>query len=179
MKKLLIIAVLTLIPFAGFSQSLFDKFEDMDNVSSIVVSPAIFKILSKVDIDIDDKEASDYLEIVKNMKSVKVFITEDKSIASSMNTAVKTYVKSAALEELMRVKDKEANIKFYIRSGKSDTHVSELLMLVTGIENVNVNNTKVETVLASLTGNIDLNKMSTLINKMNLPEELNKVNEKK
>lgn len=37
------------------------------------------------------------------------------------------------MEELMRVKDKDANVKFYIRQGKDADHVKELLMFVDGI----------------------------------------------
>lgn len=37
---------------------------------------------------------------------------------------------------------------------------------------------KVETVLLSLTGDIDLNKISTLTKKMNLPSELDKAGNK-
>ena len=80
----------------------------------------------------------------------------------------------------MRVKDKDANVKFYIRNGKDEDHVSELLMFVTGIKNVDmeVNGRKLETVLLSLTGDIDLNKIGSLTKKMNLPEELNKAGKK-
>lgn len=48
-------------------------------------------------------------------------------------------------------------------------------MLVTGIQNANVDidGRKLETVLLSLTGDIDLNKIGSLTKKMNLPEELN------
>ena len=74
----------------------------------------------------------------------------------------------------MRVKDKDTNVKFYIKEGKDDDHVRELLMFMTGIENVQMNDRKIETVLLSLTGDIDLNKISSLTSKMNLPEELNK-----
>jgi hypothetical protein len=82
----------------------------------------------------------------------------------------------------MRVKDKDANVKFYIRQGKDSDHVSELLMFVTGIKdsgaNVSVNGRKFETVLLSLTGDIDLNKIGSLTKKMNLPEELNEAGKK-
>jgi hypothetical protein len=49
-------------------------------------------------------------------------------------------------------------------------------MFVTGIKNVDVeiNDRKFETVLLSLTGDIDLNKIGSLTQKMNLPSELNK-----
>lgn len=179
MKKLVIIAVIALIPLTGFSQSLFDKFEDMDNVSAVVVNKSMFKLLSKIDIDVDDKETQDFIDIAKSLENLKFFATEDKGIANSMHSAVKGYLKSSSLEELMRIKDKDANIKFYIKNGRDDDHVSELLMFVTGIDDVNVNDRKIETVLVSLTGNIDLRKINSLTKRMNLPEELNKVNEKK
>ncbi len=80
----------------------------------------------------------------------------------------------------MRVKDKETNVKFYVKNGKDEDHVSELLMLVTGINNVDmeINDRKIETVLLTLTGDIDLTKIGSLTKKMNLPEELNKAEKK-
>ncbi len=74
-------------------------------------------------------------------------------------------------------KDKDANVKFYIKNGKDENHVSELLMFVTGVNKVDleVNGRKFETVLLSLTGDIDLRKIGSLTKKMNLPEELNEV----
>jgi hypothetical protein len=54
-------------------------------------------------------------------------------------------------------------------------------MFVTGIKNGNVeiNDRKFETVLLSLTGDIDLNKIGSLTQKMNLPSELNKAGKNK
>lgn len=91
-----------------------------------------------------------------------------------MKSTVDKYLKSSAMEELMRVKDKDANVKFYIRQGKDADHVKELLMFVDGINGTAKmpGDRKVETVLLSLTGDIDLNKISTLTKKMNLPSEL-------
>ena len=98
-----------------------------------------------------------------------------------MQVTMEKYLKSSSLQELMRVKDKDANVKFYIKSGKDEDHVSELLMFVTGIQNGNVqiNDRKFETVLLSLTGDIDLNKIGSLTQKMNLPSELNKAGKNK
>jgi hypothetical protein len=81
----------------------------------------------------------------------------------------------------MRVKDKDANVKFYIRKGKDEDHVSELLMFITGIKNTDmeINDRKIETVLLSLTGDIDLTKIGEITKKMNLPEELNQIEKKK
>ncbi len=178
MKKYITIIVLTLLPFAGISQSLFDKYEDLDEVTAVVVSKSMFNLLSKIDVEVDDKEAQDFMDIAKTVNSLKVFTTEDAKIAADMSASVNTYLRTASLEELMRVKDKEANIKFYIKSGKDDDHVSELLMFVTGIKGANIDGRKIETVLLSLTGDIDLNKINSLTKKMNLPQELNKAGKK-
>ncbi|MDL5511687.1 DUF4252 domain-containing protein [Arenibacter sp. M-2] len=181
MKKIIIIALVTVLPLIGFSQSMFDKFEDLDNVSAVVVNESMFKLLSKINVEVDDKEAQDFMDIAQNLKNLKVFITEDKKISADMQVTMEKYLKSSSLQELMRVKDKDANVKFYIKSGKDEDHVSELLMFVTGINNTDleINNRKFETVLLSLTGDIDLNKIGSLTQKMNLPTELNKAGKNK
>ncbi len=181
MKRNITILLIALLPLSGFSQSLFDKYEDLDEVTSVVVNKSMFNLLSKIDVDVDDPEAKDFMDIAKSVNSLKVFTTEDKEIGADMKASVERYLKSASLEELMRIKDKDTNIKFYIKNGKDDDHVSELLMFVNGMKNIDVeiNDRKFETVLLSLTGDIDLNKINSLTKKMNLPEELNKAGEKK
>ena len=171
---------MAVLPLMAFSQSVFEKFEDMDGVSTVVVNQNMFRLISKMDVDVDDPETRDYIDIAKNLKDLKVFATESKSIAADMKTVVDKYLKSASLQELMRVKDEEANIKFYIKQGRDEDHVSELLMFVSGIKEVEANGRKIETVLLSLTGDIDLNKIGTLTKKMNLPggEELKKAGKK-
>ncbi len=180
MKKYLVITVMALLPLAGFSQSIFDKYEDLDDVSAVVVSKSMFNLLAKMDVDVDDPEAQEYMDMAQSLSGLKVFITENPKISADMKSEVTKYLKSSKMEELMRVKDKDANVKFYIRNGKDEDHVSELLMFVTGMKNVDVevNGRKFETVLLSLTGDIDLNKIGSLTKKMNLPEELNKAGKK-
>ena len=180
MKKILVVLAVVLTPILAQSQSLFDKYEDLDRVSAVVVNRSMFNLLSKIDVEVDDPEAQEFMDIAKSLNNLKVFITEDPTIGADMKTSVDRYLKSAKLEELMRVKDKDANVKFYIRSGKDKDHVSELLMLVSGIQNANIdlNGRNFETVLLSLTGDIDLNKIGSLTKKMNLPEELNEAGKK-
>lgn len=181
MKKFLIIAALLVTPLLGSAQSIFDKYEEMDEVSSVIVNKNMFELLMKMDVDVDDPEAKEFMDIAKSLSGVKVFVTEDKAVSADMKATVDRYLKSSSLNELMRVKDKDANVKFYIREGKDSDHVSELLMFVTGINNsdIEVNDRKIETVLLTLTGDIDLTKIGSLTKKMNLPEELNKAEKSK
>nr|WP_321412280.1 DUF4252 domain-containing protein [uncultured Allomuricauda sp.] len=178
MKKYILITVMALLPLAGFSQSLFDKFEDLDEVTSVVVNKSMFNLLAKIDVEVDDPEAQDFMDIASSLKSLKVFTTEDKKIGNDMKSSVDSYLRSSKMEELMRVKDKDANVKFYIKEGRDADHVSELLMFVTGLGDVEANGRKFETVILSLTGDIDLNKIGSLTKKMNLPEELNEAGKK-
>jgi hypothetical protein len=102
-------------------------------------------------------------------------------VATAMSSDVASYLKSSRLSELMRFTDENTQIKFYVQEGKDDDHVKELLMFVSGIselEKIDINGRQIETVLLSLSGDIDLNKINALITKMNLPQELNKVNQK-
>jgi len=178
MKKYILILLIAATPLAGFSQSLFDKYEDLEDVTSVVVSKKAFELLAKMDIEVDDPEAKDFMDIATSVNSLKVFTTDSESIGADMKASVNKYLKSSSLTELMRIKDKDANVKFYIKEGSDSDHVSELLMFVTGMKEMEANGRNFETVLLSLTGNIDLNKINSLTKKMNLPEELNKAGKK-
>ncbi|SHI96361.1 DUF4252 domain-containing protein [Pseudozobellia thermophila] len=177
MRKLSVVLAIVLMPLLGRSQSIFEKYEDMDHVASVTVNRSLIRLAGNVAaFDRDNQEAQDFAEISKGLDGIKVFITEDASISRDMQRTVDKYLKSSSMEELMRVKDKEANVKFYIRQGRDEDHVNELLLFVSDINNedLEIGNRKFESVLVSLTGDIDLKKIAALTKGMDLPEELNK-----
>lgn len=112
--------------------------------------------------DVKNKENQQYLNLIKKLDNLRVFTTQSSRVTSDMKATSEKYIKSAGLEELMRVTEKGQNIKILVKSGTSDTNVRELLMFIEGAG-------KNETVLMSLTGNFDLNDISLLTDKMNLP----------
>jgi hypothetical protein len=180
MKKVAVVFLMTILPALGFSQSVFDKYEDMDNVGSVIVNKGMIDLVSKLGGMSDDAEAKEFMDVASGLKNIKVFMTEDATVSADMSATVKKYLKSSKLEELMRVKDKDVNVKFYVRDGAKKDHVTELLMFVSGLDNVEIGDhgRKLETVLVSLTGDIDLNKIGSITNKMNLPKDLNKASGK-
>ena len=99
MRKYIIIAVLALLPAGLLAQSIFDRFEDLDEVSSVVVNKNMFNLLVKMDVDTDDPEAKEFMDIAKSLSGLKVFITEDSDISADMKATVDRYLKSADLEE--------------------------------------------------------------------------------
>lgn len=170
-KKLIIAVALITTPFFMNAQSQFDKFEDIEGVTSVIVNQKAFSMMSKIGSESDDE----YLNLIKNITTLKVFATEDKNVASQMETDVKSYLLKANLEELMRVKDGNSNVKIYVKEGKSDDYVKELFMFVKDEGDKSGHD---QTVIIYLTGDIDLKQISKLTEKMNLPggEHLKKAN---
>ncbi len=172
MKKLFLSILVLAFSFSGYAQdnSIFDKFEDYDEVTTVVVTQKAFQMLKKI--SNDSKEGKEFNNLVSGLKNLKVFTTEDVKIAADMQATFDKYLKKAKLSELMRVKDKDANVKIYVREGKDDDHVSEFLMFVNEV-NASVKHNgergNPEVVIISLTGDIDLNNISKLTKEMNIP----------
>jgi hypothetical protein len=183
MKKLILVLALAVLPFTGFSQSIFDKYENSSEVSFVTMQPKMFQLLAKMSVNAQDPEAQEFFELVKSIESFKVLTTDKANISEDISSWVASHLKSSSMEELMRVRDGDTNVKFYVQEGKDADHVKELLMFVTGIDqaDVEVNGRKLETVLLSLTGDIDLTQISKLTNKMDLPggDQLGKAEQKK
>jgi hypothetical protein len=83
-------------------------------------------------------------------------------VEGEMKVAADKYIKTAGLEELMRVNDSGKNIKILVKSGVKDSQIRELLMFIEGAKND-------DTVLMSLTGDFDLSEISILTDKMRIP----------
>jgi hypothetical protein len=188
MKNLILIVAFVLSSAVSFGQGIFDKYEDQEGVTSVVVNQKMFKMLATMGIDLDDPEAQEFVNMAKNITGFKVFTTGDQKISGEMNATVQKYLKSSRLEELMRIKDGDQAVNFYIKEGKDENHVKELLMFVSGLkemtsgQDITINGKKreIETVILSLTGDIDLRQISKLTNQMNMPggEQLKKATKK-
>ena len=172
MRKVILIVVLVLVSNTFFAQSVFDKFDNQDDITTIIVNKKMFSLMSKV--DTKDKESQQYLNLIKKLDNLKVFVTQSDKKSDEMKAVADKFIKTAGLEELMRINEKGKNIKIYVKSGSTDTQIKELLMFIEG-------SGKEETVLMSLTGNFDLDELSVLTDKMNLPggDDLKKASKKK
>lgn len=177
MKNKLIVLVMAvmLLPLAGMAQDIFEKYSDNSDVTYVSIKPKMFQMIAKMGINVDDAEAKAYMDMVKSITSFKTIVTDNKSISGDITKWVKS--RSSSLEELMEVKDEGTEVKFYVKEGKDSDHVKELLIFVSGIDKamkgqgveINGENRKIETVVVSLTGDIDLNEISKLTDKMNIP----------
>jgi len=173
MRKIILVIALVFISNTIFAQqTLFDKFNGNENVTSVVVNKKMFSLLSKM--KVEDKETQQYVNLIKKLDNLKVFVTTNSSWASEMKATAGKYLKTASLEELMQVNDKGKLVKIFVKSGATDSQIKELFMFIEG-------SGKEETVLMSLTGDFDLDELSVLTDKMNLPgrDVLNKASKGK
>ncbi|MSP84803.1 MAG: DUF4252 domain-containing protein [Flavobacteriaceae bacterium] len=170
MKKSIVVLVIMLLPTLFFGQAAFDKFDGQDDVTSVIVNKKMFQMMGSVKMDNKDKSTQQYLDLIKKLENLKVFTTNSTRVTADMKATSDKYMKSAGLEELMRVNDNGKHIKISIKSGVKDSQIKELLMFMEGSSKGN------QTVLMSLTGDFDLNEISVLTDKMKIPggDELKK-----
>ena len=174
-KLIVLVMAIMLVPLTGMAQkNIFEKYSDDADVTYVSIKPKMFQMIAKMGINVEDAEAKAYMDMVKSITSFKTIVTDNKTISADISKWVKS--RSGGLEELMEVKDDGTEVKFYVKEGKDADHVKELLIYVNGIDKVmnekveiNGKERKIETVVVSLTGDIDLNEISKLTDKMNIP----------
>ena len=161
MKKIILLIALTVISMVTNAQSFFDSLEDMDGVDMVVVNQDMFELLSKFGPDkMKDNEAMQIFTMIKDLKKLKVFSTDDAIIADKMETMANSAIKKHNLTELMRIKEDNSRVKIYVKSTKNKEYVSEVLMFIKGIDKQTKGISK--SMIVSLTGNIDINKIAAL-----------------
>jgi hypothetical protein len=159
LRSLAFVIALSLAPSLFYGQSAFDKYDGQDDVTSVVVNKKMFQMMGNV----KNKESQQYLNLIKKLDNLRVFTTTSRAMTNDMRATADKHIKANGLDELMRVNDRGQNVKIMVKSGAGETQVKELLMFIEGSGKDN------ETVLMSLTGDFDLNEISMLTERMNLP----------
>ena len=148
----------------------------------------MFKMLGQMNLSEDDPEAQEYLQMVSSISNFKVLISSNQEISKEMLSWVNLQVSKQDLDELMSIKDQEADVTFYVKEGEKEDYVEQLLMYVNERKNednqnanLKFNGKEIKAVLMLLEGMIDLNKISKLTDQMNLPggNQLKKAQQKK
>ena len=161
MRKIILLIALTVASMVTSAQSLFDTLEDMDGVDMLVVNKDMFELLSKFNPDkMKDNKAMQIFAMINDLKSFKMFSTDDSFIADKMEVMTNTAIKKHNLTELMRIKEDDSRIKIYVKATKNKEYVSEVLMFIKGIDKQSKGISK--SMIMSLTGVIDITKMSDL-----------------
>ncbi|MGG7036512.1 MAG: DUF4252 domain-containing protein [Flavobacterium sp.] len=159
MKKIIILIVL-FVSDTILSQTVFDKFENQEQVATVIVNKKMFSLLSEM--AVNDAASQQYVNLIKKLDNLKVFVTGNQKIAADMKSVSGKYVKSAGLAELLKESAEGKTISIYVKKGAAESQIKEMLMFVDGKANE-------DTILMVLSGNFDLDEVSLLTDKMNLP----------
>ncbi len=156
MKKIILFSItLLLINVNIFAQNnaidnLFEKYTDNDDFTSVYISSKMFSTIAKSN---SEEKVDDVLSSLKGMN----ILTTEKNPKDFFKEAKKKLYNND-YEELMRVKDKGANVLFFVK--ESDGKIAKELVLLVGESD--------ETVLISFGGNINLDKISDLGKTLNI-----------
>jgi len=174
MKNSIVIVIMFLVSNVVFSQTVFDKYDGQDGVTSIIVNKKMFQMMASVKVDANDKETQQYIALLKKLDDLKVFTTSNPKIATDMLQTANVYSKNTGLEELMRINKSGENLRVLVKAAANESQIKELLMFSEEPSKVN------ETVLMSLKGDFNINEVSVLIEKMKIHggEELKKASNK-
>jgi hypothetical protein len=174
MKNLSLVLIGFMLSLSVKGQSIFERFADYDDVSLVSISPKMFKMLGQLSVSLDDPEAQEYIDMVSSIENFKVLISGNDEVTAAMSKWAAEQLSSKDLEELMTIKDADADVAFYVKSGKSDDRVEKLIMYVNGVnpeimKDSPLGERTVETIILLIEGNIDLKQISKLTDQMSLP----------
>lgn len=124
----------------------FDKYIDDTRFSAVYISPKMFSMVSKIEIEDMEPEVQ---EVIASMKGLRILHTEENAM-QYYQEALKT-INTNEYELLLTARDEGENVRFMVKS--SGDIVQELLMIVGGEKNF---------ALLSFLGNIDLKKIGKL-----------------
>jgi hypothetical protein len=129
----------------------FNQYVEDDRFTVVYISPKMFSLFKKMDLNLEDDEAEALMEIASDLKGLRVLVAEENTQNFYQEATAK--INTTSYEVLMTVRNKgEENVDFLIKED-SNENISELLLLVGGPE---------EFVLMSLVGTIDIEKVSQL-----------------
>ena len=162
MKAITLLAGILLLTTGAKSQSimdkLFDKYSGAEGYTSVYISKYMFDMFRNNETEV--KSGDDMEQIISKLECIKILVTDDDPATPApvdLYQEIMKQIPSSPYKEVMIVKEKDQDIKFYAREEKAK--VVELLMVIGG---------KDDNVLISIQGDIDMKNISKLARSMNI-----------
>jgi hypothetical protein len=160
MKKLMMGVVMMVLSIATYAQGdaiakFFAKYQDDEAFTQVKVSQKMFGLFTNMDVDKpEDKEVLDAISKIQGLRVLAKHETRDsRALYKEALAAI-----PSNYEELMSVRDKDKDMKFYIKE-LSAGKIGELVMVMGGND---------EFMLLTLFGEIDLKKIAHIGKQMNI-----------
>jgi hypothetical protein len=147
----------------------FNKYSTDESFGTqVTISSKMFSLFT--DLEVDSPEDKEVLEAISKLKGLRIIGKENTSDARALYKEAAGIILANKYEELMSVRDKDKDMKFYILE-KSPGKIGELVM-ISGSTN--------DFMLMTLFGEIDLKQVSRIGKKMSVGglEHLEKIDQK-
>lgn len=128
----------------------FDQYLEDENFGMVYISPKMFALISKLDIDdLADEDATIVVEVLKELNGLR-FLSTEKNAYQHYKDAL-SVIPTPEYELLLTFRDDGENVRFWMK--EEGEKISELLLMI---------GSQKEFMLISFVGNIDLLKISRL-----------------
>jgi hypothetical protein len=138
-----------------FISKFFNKYQTDESFTQVTISSKMFGLFTNM--EVENKEDQEVLSAISKLKGLRILGKENTSDARSLYKEAFALIPTKEFEELMSVRDKDKDMKFYIK--ESGGKISELVMIMGGTKDF---------MILSLFGEIDLKQVSHIGRKMNV-----------
>ena len=127
LKRILLVLILTMSSMYSVAQDqLFKQFDDAKGVSTVYISPTMFRLMPKL--EFGDK---DITKIASKLTKLQVLECERPSLIPTIKKQATHYYMTNKYEVVMKIKDKDERTTIYLKSyGKNNNEFITIIQLV-------------------------------------------------
>lgn len=118
MKRFLLVFSAILLASSIFAQSnnsIYNKYSGKQGVSSVYISPSMFKMMKSLpEVEIYDDKDVHFEQIIKSFEGMYVIEVENIALVKSMISDVESMIAKGNLELLMEVKEPDETVRIYV-----------------------------------------------------------------
>ncbi len=172
MKKAMLVMVMVVMTAVANAQStviskFFSKYDGDETFSQVTISGKMFSMMANL--DGDTPEAKSMISAISKIRGLKILKKSEARNSRELYKEAMAMIPASEFEELMTVRDKDKDMKFYTK--EAGGKISELVMVMGGND---------EFLVMSLFGEIDLKEMGKIGKSVNIDglQNLDKIKDK-
>jgi hypothetical protein len=172
MKKAMLVMVMVVMAAVANAQStviskFFSKYDGDETFSQVTISGKMFSMMANL--DGDTPEAKSMISAISKIRGLKILKKSEARNSRELYKEAMAMIPTNEFEELMTVRDKDKDMKFYTK--EAGGKISELVMVMGGND---------EFLVMSLFGEIDLKEMGKIGKSVNIDglQNLDKIKDK-
>jgi len=116
--KNLIIAIILLFCFSSVNAQTKNPFEKLSNdkkITTVFISKGLLSLAPNMDINAN---GIDIKELVNKLEQLEIYTSEEKGGVQLMKTVINSFKENKTYEVLMKIKDGNENVTFYVQKDK-------------------------------------------------------------